>query len=573
MTDDITTDELSSQGLKNLWQGEKEGLYAVRRAQQALSDFPQKREDGKEVELTNIFEKSFPTLFPYGTGGPERDRPVKLSMSDHIKWLLEQHDHRFRKHDIFPFMVYSILQRRQTLLSAKLQMRRRDFDREAAVFRTITPAEMKKATEEEERGEAISNPAIRLMKSRAYATWRPVTGSDSGRLSMRTDIQATCMHFGQPSIWATINPDDIHDPISQIFAGEDIDLDKFDKLAGPNKQTRGINIAQDPYAAAKFFDFIVKAVLETLMGVTITPRRVEIRKGVYGRVQAYYGTVECQGRGALHLHILIWLEGSYTTEEVKELLQTEDFRNRVREFIRHNVRADHPDIRTKDDLEDIPADKEFAYSRPPNPDSENYEKELEEMVCRAMRAKQMHACNPGCEKRTKKGVVYCKRGAPWPLSEEVVVEDNGEWHPIRYFEYQNGASATILVNLRCNNDFKILLNGPETRGLTFYIVKYAAKKQGKSYNTTALIRKAKAFHRENDPYRAEIRKSQRLLLFRCANILCKQQEIPMTLCIAYLMGWGDAYRTHRYTGLNWWAFHRVLTQEYPELEAQHKTNR
>ena len=93
-----------------------------------------------------------------------------------------------------------------------------------------------------------------------------MTGSDSGRLSMRTGIQAACMHFGQPSIWATINPDNIHDPIMQIFAGEDIDLDKFNKLSGPNNQTRGTNIAQDPYAAAKFFNFIVKAVLETLMG-------------------------------------------------------------------------------------------------------------------------------------------------------------------------------------------------------------------------------------------------------------------------------------------------------------------
>lgn len=432
---------------------------------------------------------------------------------------------------------------------------------------------MKRAAEEEERGELITNSAIALLKKRAYATWKPVTGSDSGRLSMRTDIHATCMHFGQPNLWATINPDDLNDPIAQILAGEEIDMNQFDRLKGPSKDRRGSNVAKDPYAAAKFFDFIVKLVLETLVGVKVSARRVEVKKGVYGRVRAYYGTVECQGRGALHLHILIWLEGSYTTEQIKELLKTEEFRNKVADYIKHNVRAHHPDIRSSEDLQDIPKDTEIAYSRPPNPDAEDYWTQIEDMIQKVTRTKQMHVCTAGCEKTTKGGLVICKRGAPWTLSDAVVVEDNGNWQPIRYFEYQNGASATILANLRCNNDFKILLNGPETRGLTYYIVKYAAKKQGKSYNTTALISKAESYHRENDPYKEDLRQSHRLLLFRCANILNKQQEVPMTLCMAYLMGWGDAYRTHRYSPLNWWAFHRHLLREFPELGTHGESKR
>ena len=562
MEDHTTTNELLAQGMRNLWDDGQEGLYGVRHSQKPLSDFPQKENVNPD---NNYWERSFPTLFPYGAGGPERRKTVSLSLSEHAKWLLEQHDYRFRTHELFPFAVFSVLQRRQALLSARLQMRRRYFDGEWNLYSSITPQDMKQAAEEEERGEPITNSAIRLMKKRAYATWKPVVGSDSGRLNMRTDIQATCMHFGQPSIWATINPDDVNDPVAQVFAGEDIDMDKFDKLKGPNKQARAANVSGDPYAASKFFDFIVKTVLESLVGVKVSSRRVEIRKGVFGRVRAYYGTVECQGRGALHLHILIWLEGSHTTERVKELLKTEEFRERVRRYIEQNVRAHHPDIRSIEDLKEVQSNSEIAYERPPNPESAQYWQEVEEMVHRVMRSKQVHVCGPGCEKTTKGGVVICKRGAPWPLSDSVVVEDNGNWLPIRHFEYQNGASATILVNLRCNNDFKILLNGPETRGLTYYIVKYAAKKQGKTYNVTALISKAESYHRENDPYRADIRESHRLLLFRCANILTKQQEVPMTLCMSYLMGWGDSYRTHRYTILNWWAFHRYLTHEYPEL--------
>ena len=31
--------------------------------------------------------------------------------------------------------------------------------------------------------------------------------------------------------------------------------------------------------------------------------------GILGLVKAYYGCVEAQGRGTLHCHMMIWLEG------------------------------------------------------------------------------------------------------------------------------------------------------------------------------------------------------------------------------------------------------------------------
>ena len=51
-----------------------------------------------------------------------------------------------------------------------------------------------------------------------------------------------------PSLWITINPSDLHDPIAQIFAGEDIDMDKFASTLGLSKETRAVNVANDPFA-------------------------------------------------------------------------------------------------------------------------------------------------------------------------------------------------------------------------------------------------------------------------------------------------------------------------------------
>jgi len=33
------------------------------------------------------------------------------------------------------------------------------------------------------------------------------------------------------------------------------------------------------------------------------------RRGLYGETNAYYGTVEQQGRLTLHLHMLLWIKG------------------------------------------------------------------------------------------------------------------------------------------------------------------------------------------------------------------------------------------------------------------------
>ena len=40
------------------------------------------------------------------------------------------------------------------------------------------------------------------------------------------------------------------------------------------------------------------------------------QRGIYGPVPAYYGTVEQQGQLTLHLHMLIWLKGNLTPQEV-----------------------------------------------------------------------------------------------------------------------------------------------------------------------------------------------------------------------------------------------------------------
>jgi hypothetical protein len=117
-------------GLMNLWDTGKEGPYLIRHGRLPVRDFgrPKKSEKEKLIEIPNLFERAYPCLYLYGVGGIEAPQPVEVDFTKHVRWAMQYCDRRFRRHSTFPCIVFSILQRRQALRSAQIQMRRQTFD-------------------------------------------------------------------------------------------------------------------------------------------------------------------------------------------------------------------------------------------------------------------------------------------------------------------------------------------------------------------------------------------------------------------------------------------------------------
>jgi hypothetical protein len=105
----------------------------------------------------------------------------------------------------------------------------------------------------------------------------------------------------------------------------------------------------------------------------------------------------------------------------------------------------------------------------------------------------------------------------------------------------NGWIPGILVNGRCNNDRKLLTNGSDTKNITFYVMTYAAKKQHKTHNLSAIMADGYAYHLTHldSKYIDNLRDTQRLLLFRLVHAINRQQELAAPMVISYMMG----YRT------------------------------
>jgi len=497
--------------------------------------------------ITNPLAAAYPVLFPYGIGGIEAEQPIKVTLKDHTQWALQYYDCRFATHHSFLFVAFALIQKCGTMHSARLQMHRKDFEKDLFILSSIMLKDLKQAEAEERRRDPISNPRVCALQKHVVTANGRVIGSDHARAQYHSMIWGTCLFLGGPTIWITINPADIHDPIAQVFAGETINMDNFNNLLGPGSHHRAKNIMSNPYAAARFFDFIVHTMLETLIGITKHGSRVTSQLGILGQVTAYFGVVEVQGRGTLHLHMLMWLASTPNSKEMEQALKTKVFREKIRIYIARNIRA-HLDDLTDMNIKSMAWQPQLAYSRPADPRQEGWQEHNHESERQLVRSQQVHTCSRWTCLRMEKGQFICKRRAPWPTSEKDYIDERGNWGPKRTNGYINGYCPLLLTSMCCNMDIKLNTNGANTKDVAFYITAYATKKQKKSHNLSALMASALPYHINNPKY-DDLRERNRLLLYRCINVINHEMELSGPQVVSYLMGYGDTYTSHNYNPL------------------------
>lgn len=229
-----------------------------------------------------------------------------------------------------------------------------------------------------------------------------------------------------------------------------------------------------------------------------------------------------------------------------------------------------PQLSMETDLHEIPSVSEIAYNRPPDPSlpDDEYWRDFDDTLHRVVRTKQLHSCGRGCLRPNRNGVLKCKRRAPWPIVSETQVEESGVCNPKRSLGYLNNFIPAISVNLRCNNDGKLLTNAADTEGLAHYIASYQTKKQGKSYNSSALFAKSFLYHEERNTYVDSLLDTQQLLLFRCMHTLNMQQELSQSMVNQYLLGYSESVKSHTYANVYWSSFYWCLIKLYPALQSQ-----
>lgn len=539
----------------------------------------------------DMFPSLYPTLFPYGVGGLEdRNRSSKVSLKRHVRHLLSLKDRRFQEHHTFLFTAFNILQRRAVLLHSSLKVKRtrfRPFTKELAEVSEEAVARVCSRIADHQPVRALDAEERKVLKlmDEVQMVNRNVPGSSAARLAMRNEVRALMVTHGTPHFYLTINPADLYNPVVKFLSGEDIDVDKLLPAQVPDPWKQSLLVARNPIVAAKFFDLYIKSFISTLLGYD--SRSDTLSQGIFGVTKAYYGCVEAQGRGTLHCHMVVWVEGGMNPTVLQNKLTEDvsDFGRRLVAFLDDSISTEIP---VK------PAIARPEAGKPPHPcairgvdvsnctTDEQAHAAVEEDVRRLVLKCQVHTHGATCFK-------YCRDGQakecrfdldPCNVVPETTIDPITGMLTLRKVDGMvNNYNSTILRALRCNMDVQFIGSGEEAKAIVYYITDYITKTQLKSHIAYAALQLAvKTVHTErtDGAVRADTDPTARAkrMLQRCAFSLSGNQELSAPQVASYLLDNGDKYSSHQFRNLYWPSFERYIERESPagEMPSAHEVH-
>ncbi|KAM4063272.1 PIF1-like helicase [Hirsutella rhossiliensis] len=432
----------------------------------------------------SFFAKAFPTLFPFGVGGPrladegaavenaapsvgnrgaEAERVAEALISTRNMTLqawadvvLRRHGGRFATHPIFAFLVFNMGVRSRNRQASMLGVTRKNFARVEGLLKSLTAARVEAARVELEATGKTSDDGVKeLLRSLSVFGYRQPMSRES-RLNMRKKILSLIVRHGVPAIWFTLNPNDITNPVKlRLAAHRARDPDEAEAflrdLGTAYKRTR--LAISDPMSSAVFFHREMTLFFEHYVNVG--------EESVFGHVGAYYGAVETNERGALHIHGLLWLKGNAGLGEALAGPDTDEqaaYRERIVRYV-DSVFSEELDAEGYCAVQAGRSATADISSR--LDDVARFTDTFDEEANFCAGATQIHTHSATC--------------APWRLVERTALTADGALEIRRTHSMVNRWNRAMAVGLRHNHDISFIATQRKTMALIYYITNYATK--------------------------------------------------------------------------------------------------
>lgn len=525
----------------------------------------------------SMFPMLYPTLFPYGTGGFEDRRTVvAIGLENHVRHMLALADKQFQQHYSFMFVVFSVLQRRKLLLHTSLRVNRGNFHSWAQHFTCVSTEAINSLAERMSSGSQPSpvtedeRLALELMKE-VKAISSNVPGLPDSRLTMRNEIRANILSLGVPSFFITVNPADVYNPIVKFLMGNDIDIDNLLPDQIPTYWDQASIIAHNPCIGTEFFDIYINAFISAILCYDANQQSTQ--SGILGVTKAYYGCAETQGRGSLHCHMVVWVHGGLTADEIlNRAISDHGWRDRLANFLDDTV------------CSVVPADPDSSMSvqschhhscavRGIDVVTESLSKDTLKAQLKDLRNVVTQSQCPShmstCYKYHRSGQVKSCR---FNLDENNVQPKTffNEATVTLVMRHLNGMvnnfCPTITEALRCNSDIKFMASGDAAKSIIFYITDYITKTGNKfhvSFSALEVALKKLGDYNLDD---ADIELRAKKMLQKCVYAILSHQELSGQQVAAYPKGYGDHYSSHKYRNLHWTSFERSVEVDDPSPE-------
>ncbi|KAF2186113.1 hypothetical protein K469DRAFT_528189, partial [Zopfia rhizophila CBS 207.26] len=305
-----------------------------------------------------------------------------------------------------------------------MSVTRKEFLKVERIVQSLSAERLERAREElKASGKTTDGDVNQVLRSLSLYGFRQPMSREL-RLSMRRKIKSLIIREGIPAIWFTLNPNDITNPVKLRLTAyrlrEPEEAEAF--LTSLDASYKRVRLAiSDPLSSALFFHREISMFFKYYVKVGDS--------SVFGRISQYFGAVETNERGALHLHGLLWLHGNMYLNPLLKDVEDEgggSYRDRVIQYV---------DSVFTEDL-----DQEAFYAvqaeRTVTSDvslmlrnREQFSTAFEEEANFCAGVTQVHTHSPTCVKysfsRPERTRNLCRFKAPWRLVEKTAFKEGG----------------------------------------------------------------------------------------------------------------------------------------------------
>ncbi|PPR07987.1 hypothetical protein CVT24_002699 [Panaeolus cyanescens] len=603
-------------GLQHLKRGGS--MLAVGHAEQPESIFG-------DVDL--LYPKMFPWVFPYGFGGQGQARHKGLiSKENHVRWWLNYYDKRFQQDSNLLLVLLNHHLVRQSSAKSFIMVKRRNFPQIAKTIQDINPDDLNRIAERLKAG-GRSTPltpseqkCYRLLDQIEYVGSN-VGGSMTKKKYMRNEAWSLVHFKGSPTWFITLTPSDNKHPLCLYWASNDVEFRP--EIRGYAEREH--MVTRNPVACAKFFDYLVKLFIKHICGWSDSgPTR-----GAFGVPSAYYGTVEQQGRMTLHLHFLLWIDGSLPLQTVRDRLMSEDsdFTKALLSYLEScqvgqfqtgsmediQSRIVKAETRSDPGLNDQPmelsddaviANKPYVDPTLTLPDPPPTHVCQDEIVCGNCEAckefqawcsafwlttddimyrSNTHRCYAKRDNSTRKtqknlprqhptgkGCVNekgeCTARFPRTIYETSHVDlETGHINVKKLEEWINSITPLLTASNRCNTDTTSLLSGTAVKATLGYVTDYITKSTLKTHQLFSLLYDTHTKHSDILNCEGDPSNSARKMVVKMVNALSAKSEIGAPYAALILLGNPDHYSSHEFVCFYWKGYVNFVQQQWKHL--------
>ena len=211
----------------------------------------------------------------------------------YISYLSALMIRRFQAHSAFVVSSFDISRLNHNSSKTNVLTRQKTWPATALLLESLTMEQLMEAASQAEKHQPITDPAIRELLKGVARIGSTASGSDERKSYMLAQLKSSIVHFGCPIIYLTINPHERYSPIALFYAGEDIDIRKFQPkwYSLSQRLKRTLN---NPLAVVKYFHNMITTIIENVL-----------KEGIFGEVNHYYAMIEYQGHGTPHMHLVV----------------------------------------------------------------------------------------------------------------------------------------------------------------------------------------------------------------------------------------------------------------------------